>query len=116
LWLAGAIWGLRLGQAFRAISHWFQRQRDNLIQDALIGFVVLGIGLAAAAWWDSRLTDRQNQVARDLASANEKLSRDLANASEIQENIRFVRPSRNRRGGRETIPRIEPKRSLASRP
>jgi uncharacterized protein YjbI with pentapeptide repeats len=64
----------------RAISAWAKRQCDNLIRDALVGLVVLGVGLIFAAWWDSRLADRQNQLARDLATA-----------SEVQENIRFVR-------------------------
>jgi Pentapeptide repeats (8 copies) len=70
----------RARRALRATSAWAKRQRDDLIRDSLIGFVVLGVGLIFAVLWDGRLADRQNQLARDLATA-----------SEVQENTRFVR-------------------------
>jgi len=81
----------RVRRALDAIWGWFGRQRDDLARDALVGFVVLGVGLLFAAWWDGRLSDRQNQLSRDQTTASNKLARDLATTSEVQENIRFVR-------------------------
>jgi hypothetical protein len=87
----------RVGEAAEArglssgIRGWLRRQGDDLIRDALIGLVVVVIGFGAAALWDSRLAERQNQLARDQTTASNKLARDLATTSEVQENIRFVR-------------------------
>ena len=75
----------------KGIRGWVRRQQDDLIRDLLIGFVVLAIGFGAAALWDSRLAERQNQLTQDLAEGQNQLTQDLAKASEIQENVRFVR-------------------------
>lgn len=60
----------------RATSAWAGRQRDDLIRDGLIGFFLAVVGFLAA-WW--------------IASRQDQLARDLETASEIQENVRFVR-------------------------
>jgi hypothetical protein len=78
-------------KAVKPVPGWLGRQRDDLIRDALIGVVVLVVGFGAAAWWDSRLAMRQNQLARDIAETQDQIARDMATANEIQENIRFVR-------------------------
>jgi hypothetical protein len=73
------------------IRGWLRRQGDDLIRDALIGLVVVAMGFGAAALWDSRLADRQNQLASDIAENQDQAARDLATANEVLENTRFVR-------------------------
>jgi hypothetical protein len=75
----------------KGIRGWLRRHRDELIRDGLIGLVVLAVGFGVAAWWDSRLAERQNQLASDIAINQDRAARDLATANEIQENVRFVR-------------------------
>jgi len=60
----------------RAIGDWVGRNRDDLIRDGLIAVVLAGVGVGAAFW---------------IASRQDQLARDLETASEIQENVRFVR-------------------------
>jgi uncharacterized protein YjbI with pentapeptide repeats len=63
-----------------AVLSWFDRQRDDLIRDALVGLVVGIVVLLGAMWWDNQIADRQ-----------EGLTRELAGISEVQENTRFIR-------------------------
>ncbi len=37
---------------------WLQRQRDDLIRDALLGLVILAVGAGFAAYYDQRLSQR----------------------------------------------------------
>jgi hypothetical protein len=77
--------------AANPVRGWLGRQRDDLIRDLVIGVVVLIVGFGAAALWDSRLGERQNQVARAIAKNQDQFSSQLATDNEIQENIWFVR-------------------------
>jgi pentapeptide repeat protein len=51
-------------------------RRDVLARELLIGLVLVGVGAAATFW---------------IAYRQDRLARDLESASEIQENVRFVR-------------------------
>jgi uncharacterized protein YjbI with pentapeptide repeats len=62
-----------------------------LARDALIGLILVVVGFAAAAWWDGRIADHQNQLARDIAENQDQAARGLATSNEILENTRFVR-------------------------
>jgi uncharacterized protein YjbI with pentapeptide repeats len=54
--------------------------RGDLVKDLIIGVVVGVLLLFGAMWWDAKLVDRQDGLARDLA-----------HQAEVLENTRFVR-------------------------
>ena len=73
------------------MSNWWHAHRGALGREALIA---LGVGIAlllGAFYWDDRLADRQDRLARQLANRQDLLAREQADRAEVLENTRFVR-------------------------
>jgi uncharacterized protein YjbI with pentapeptide repeats len=74
-----------------AVAKWWQTQKGDLVKDAIIGFLVGVVLFLGACWWDARLQARQDALASRIADRQDDLARDLANQAEVLENTRFVR-------------------------
>jgi predicted negative regulator of RcsB-dependent stress response len=74
-----------------AVATWWRAHRGDLAKDLIIGVVVGVLLLLGAMWWDTKLVDRQNDLAKAIADHQDDLAQDLANQAEVLENTRFVR-------------------------
>ena len=74
-----------------AVARWWRAHRGDLAKDLIIGVVTGVLLLFGAMWWDAKLVDRQNGLARSIADRQDVLAQDLAHQAEVLENIRFVR-------------------------
>ena len=73
------------------MATWWHMHRGDLAKDLIIGVMVGVLLLLGAMWWDARLVDRQNDLAKAIAGHQDDLAQDLANQAEVLENTRFVR-------------------------
>ena len=55
---------------------WWRAHRGAFGRDAIVGLVVGIFLLAGAMFWDDRLADRQDRLARDLADQQNELARE----------------------------------------
>ena len=74
-----------------AVARWLRAYRGDLVKDLIIGVVVGVLLLFGAMWWDAKLVDRQEDLAKAIAERQDGLARDLAHQAEVLENTRFVR-------------------------
>jgi predicted negative regulator of RcsB-dependent stress response len=73
------------------VARWWRTYRGDLVKDLIIGVVVGVLLLFGAMWWDAKLVDRQDVLAKSIADRQDGLARDLAHQAEVLENTRFVR-------------------------
>jgi uncharacterized protein YjbI with pentapeptide repeats len=81
------------------VATWWHTHRGGLAKDLIIGVVVGVLLLLGAMWWDAKLVDRQNGLAKAIADRQDHLAQDLANQAEVLENTRFVRQLATAEGG-----------------
>jgi hypothetical protein len=81
-----------------AVATWWRKQRGDLAKDALISVLVGVVLFLGACWWDARLQAPQDDLAKSIADRQDSLARDLASQAEVLENTQFVRQLATSRG------------------
>ena len=63
------------------MSSWWSAHRAEVIKDTIIALLVF----LGAIFWDGRLADRQDRLARELADRQDQLAREQADRAEVLE-------------------------------